>query len=67
MDNILINSEENVYTSGSLTTSISEQLPQFTITGNLLSDTLVKKDVKTPQKETSQSFIVTILLEISNQ
>ena len=67
MDNILINSEENVYTSGSLTTSISEQLPQFTITENLLSDTLVKKDVKTPQKVTSQSFIVTILLEISNQ
>ena len=67
MKNILINSEENVYTSGSPTTSISEQFPQFTITENLLSDTLVKKDVKTPQKETFQSFIVTILLEISNQ
>ena len=35
-----------LYTSGNLTTSISDQLPQFMIIENLLSDTLVKKDEK---------------------
>ena len=41
--NILINAQENVYTSGNLTTSISDHLPQFAIIENLLSDTLIKK------------------------
>ena len=35
MDSILINSQENVYTSGNLTTSISAHLPHFTIIENL--------------------------------
>ena len=43
IDNILINSQENLYTSGNLTTSISDHLPQFAIIGNLLSDSLIKK------------------------
>ena len=43
IDNILINSQENLYTSANLTTSISDHLPQFTIIENLLSDTLIKK------------------------
>ena len=43
IDNILINSQENLYTSGNLTTSISDHLPQFPIIGNLLSDSLIKK------------------------
>ena len=50
IDNILINSQENVCTSGNLTTSISDYLPQFTIIENLLSDTSVKKGVKTRKK-----------------
>ena len=43
INNILINSQENVYTSGNLNTSISDHLLQFTIIENLLSDTLGKK------------------------
>ena len=35
IDNILINSQENVYTSGNLTTSISDHLPYITIIENL--------------------------------
>ena len=31
IENILISSQENVYTSGNLTTSISDHLQQFTI------------------------------------
>ena len=50
----MINSQENVYTSGNLTTSISDHLPQFTIIENLLSDTLVKKDVKTLKRDFSK-------------
>ena len=44
--NILINSQENVYTSRNLTTFILDHLPHFTIIENLLIDTLVNKDVK---------------------
>ena len=40
IDNILINSQENVDISGNLTTSISDHLPQFTIIENLISDIL---------------------------
>ena len=54
IDDILINSQENVYTSGNLTTSLSDHLPQFTIIENLLSDTLVKKDVKTLKRDFSK-------------
>ena len=54
IDNILINSQENLYTSGNLTTSISDHLPQFTIIGNLLSDSLIKKDVKTLKRDFSK-------------
>ena len=43
----MINSQENIYTSGSFTVSISDHLPQFTIIENLLSDSLVNIDVKT--------------------
>ena len=43
----MINSQENIYTSGSFTVSISDHLPQFTIIENLLSDSLVTIDVKT--------------------
>ena len=50
----MINSQENAYTSGNLTTSISDHLPQFTIIENLLSDTLVKKDVKTLKRDFSK-------------
>ena len=46
----MINSHENVYTSENLTTSISGHLTQFTITENLLRDT-VKKDVKTLKRD----------------
>ena len=35
INNILINSQENVYTSGNLTSSIYDHLPQFTIIENL--------------------------------
>ena len=35
MDNILIDSQENVYTSGNFTTSISDDLPYITIIENL--------------------------------
>ena len=48
--NILINFQENVYTSGNLTTSISDHLPQFRIIENLLSDTLIKKTCENPKK-----------------
>ena len=48
--NILINFQENVYTSGNLTTSISDHLPQFRIIENLLSDTLIKKRCENPKK-----------------
>ena len=54
IDNILINSQENVYTSGNLTISISDHLPQFTIIENLLSYTLVKKDLKTLKTDFSK-------------
>ena len=54
MDNILIDSQENVYTSGNFTTSISDDLPYITIIENLWSDTLIKKDVKTPKKDFSK-------------
>ena len=54
LDNILINSQENVYTSRNLTTSISDQLLQFTFTENLLSDTLVKKDVQNLKRDFSK-------------
>ena len=54
IDNILIYSQENLYTSGNLTTSISDHLPQFTIIENLLSDKLVKKDVKTVKRDFSK-------------
>ena len=50
----MINSQENICTSGNLTTSISDHLPQFTIIENLLSDTLVKKDVKTLKRDFSK-------------
>ena len=50
----MINSQENICTSGNLTTSISDHLPQFTIIENLLSDTLVKKDVKTLKRDLSK-------------
>ena len=50
----MINSRENVYTSGNLTTSIFDHLPQFSIIENLLSDTLVKKDVKTLKRQFSK-------------
>ena len=50
----MINSQENAYTSGNLTTSISDHLPQFTIIETLLSDTLVKKDVKTLKRDSSK-------------
>ena len=53
-DNILISSQENVYTSGNLTTSISDHFPQFKIIENLLSYTLVKKDVKTLKRDFSK-------------
>ena len=43
----MINSQVSVFPSRNLTTSISDHLPQFMIIENLLSDTLVKKDVKT--------------------
>ena len=43
IDNILINSQENAYTSRNHTTSISDHLPQFMIIENLLSDKLIKK------------------------
>ena len=36
------------------TTSLSDHLPQFTIIENLLSDTLVKKDVKTLKRDFSK-------------
>ena len=48
--NILINFQENVYTSGNVTTSISDHLPQFRIIENLLSDTLIKKRCENPKK-----------------
>ena len=54
IDNILINSQENLYTSANLTTSISDHLPQFTIIENLLSGTLIKKDVKTLKRDFSK-------------
>ena len=54
MDNILINSQENVYTSGYLTTSISDHLPQFMIIENFFSETLLKKDVKTRKRDFSK-------------
>ena len=66
IDNILINSQENLYTSANLTTSISDHLPQFTIIENLLSGTLIKKDVKTLKRDFSK-FHSDISLEISNQ
>ena len=50
----MINSQENAYTSGNLTTSIFDHLPQFTIIETLLSDTLVKKDVKTLKRDSSK-------------
>ena len=50
----MINSQENVCTSGNLTTSISDYLPQFTIIENLLSDTSVKKGVKTLKRDFSK-------------
>ena len=52
--NVLINFQENVSTSGNLTTSISDHLPQFRIIENLLSDTLIKKDVKTLKRDFSK-------------
>ena len=54
IDNILTYSQENIYTSGKLTTSISDQLPQFTIIENLFSDTFVKKEVKTLKRDFSK-------------
>ena len=54
IDNILINSQKNVYTFGNLTTSMLITFHNFTITENLLSDTLVKKDVKTLKKDFSK-------------
>ena len=65
INNILINSQ-NVYMSGNLTTSISDHHPQFTIMKNLLSNTLIKKDVKTLKRDFSK-FHSDISLEISNQ
>ena len=53
----MINSQENAYTFGKLTTSISDHLPQFKIIENLLSDTLVKKDMKTQSFIASDNFI----------
>ena len=53
INNILINSQ-NVYMSGNLTTSISGHHPQFTIMENLLSNTLIKKDVKTLKRDFSK-------------
>ena len=53
INNILTNSQ-NVYTSGNLTTSISDHHPHFTIIENLLSDTLIKKDVKTLKRDFSK-------------
>ena len=51
----MINSQENVYTSMyNLTTSISDHLLQFTIIENLLSDTSLKKDVKTLKRDFSK-------------
>ena len=47
-------SQENIYTSGKLTTSISDHLPQFTIIENLFSDTFVKKEVKTLKRDFSK-------------
>ena len=35
IDNVLINSQENLYTSGNLTTSISDHLLQFTSIENV--------------------------------
>ena len=58
INNILINSQENVDTSGNFIISMCDHVPHFTIIENLLIDTLVKK--------TSQSFIVIISLEMSN-
>ena len=50
----MINCQENVDAFGKFTTSISDHLPQFTITENLLSDILVKKDVKTLKADFSK-------------
>ena len=47
----MINSQGNAYTSGNLTTSMSDHLPQVTIIENLLSDTRVKKDVRTLKRD----------------
>ena len=57
IDNILINSQETDTPLETLTTSISDHLPQFTIIENLLSDTLVKKDVKTLKRDFVGNFI----------
>ena len=50
IDNILINSEKNMYTSGNFTTFISDHLAQFTVTENFLIDILVLKDMKTLER-----------------
>ena len=54
INNILINSQENAYTCGNLTTSMSDHLPQVTIIENLLSDTWVKNDVRTLKRDFSK-------------
>ena len=53
----MINSQENAYTSGNLTTSIFDHLPQFTIIETLLSDTLVKKEKRDSSKFHRDNFI----------
>ena len=50
INNILINSQENVYTSGNLTSSISDHLPQFTIIENLFKWHISKKRCENPKK-----------------
>ena len=54
IDNILINSQQNVYTSGNLTTSISYHLPQFIIIENLFKWYISKKDIKILKRDFSK-------------
>ena len=60
IDNILINSNENKCTSGNITTSVSDHLPQFLIIKNFKGQTYKTKNpeatIRDYKKFTSESF-----------
>ena len=60
IDNILINSSENKCTSGNITTSVSDHLPQFLIIKNFKGQTYKTKNpeatIRDYKKITSESF-----------